>query len=347
MARMVTNSDELCFLEIGIPTYNRCRQLERLLTILEKEVQLIPNDVSIRITISDNYSSDNTQAMLQQHPFRESILGRINKENVGALRNIWGLYESCRAQYVWIISDDDIPKPGSVKKIVDVLINCQPIVLTFEFEQPLGSLDKRHGEKEGIEQITDMCKAIPHILVLGKLTKYITKAKDLQTVLINIGNLKDTGYGWQAVILEALKVSPCRNIAIIHEFLVSCDENFTKLTDGLTPQYWDDQLLLLNHEMVRSYCANYAERLRRGHPKYMVIMIYGVIAGLIETRNVPIFREYGKRLPFDLTYFRNPPVVLEWISLRLGIPAFPVMCVIAEYTGKIMSKLKGIVKRNA
>jgi glycosyltransferase involved in cell wall biosynthesis len=273
MARMVNNKDDICFLEIGIPTYNRCRQLERLLTILEGEVKSVPDDVSIRITISDNYSSDNTQEILQHHPFRESVLVRINKENVGALRNIWGLYESCRAQYVWIFSDDDIPKPGSLKKIVDGLINYKPTVLTFEFEQPLGSLVKRHGAIEGIEQITDMSQAIPQILVLGKLTKYITNANDLQTVLINEGHLKDTGYGWQAVILEALHLSKFRKITIIHEFLASCDQHYTRLFDELTPQYWDDQLLLLDHEMVRSYCADYAERLRRGHPKYMVMMI--------------------------------------------------------------------------
>jgi glycosyltransferase involved in cell wall biosynthesis len=94
MAQLVTNRTETCFLEIGIPTYNRSEKLERLLTILEQEVQLVPDDVSIRITIADNHSSDATHAMLRQHSFRDSVVVRVNEENIGALRNIWGLYET-------------------------------------------------------------------------------------------------------------------------------------------------------------------------------------------------------------------------------------------------------------
>ena len=186
MARMVTNRNERCFLEIGIPTYNRCRQLNRLLTILEEEVKSVPDVVSIRIRVSNNNSSDNTQAMLQQHPFRGSVAVQTNEENIGALRNIWSLYENSRAQYVWIISDDDIPKPGALKKIIDTLVHYNPTVLTFEFEQPPGAAPKRHGAGTGIEVLTDLSAAIPHVLVLGKLTKQVLYAERLQYALRNV-----------------------------------------------------------------------------------------------------------------------------------------------------------------
>jgi len=352
MARMVINRDEFCFLEIGIPTYNRCRQLERLLSILAEEVKSVPDDVSIRITISDNYSSDNTQEILQHHPFRESMLVRINKKNVGALRNIWGLYESCQAHYVWIISDDDIPKPGALKKIIDTLVRYNPTVLTFEFEQPPGAAPKRHGEKIGIEELTDLSDAIPHVLVLGKLTKQVINARQLQDALRNVFLSRDTGYGWLLVILEVIKLSPSPKIVIDHDFLASCDEDYLQITEGLTPQFWDDYLLLLDHQIVQENCHEYAQKYKYAHYGYMVKIIYVVMARVAKCTDYQIFQQAGKKLPFHISYFRNPFVFLQWISLRLGIPATRIVCRMSAYPGRIkrglftsIGELMMIVKR--
>jgi len=347
MARMVTNKDETCFLEIGIPTYNRSRQLERLLTILEQELRSVPDHISVRISISDNCSSDTTPSMLQRHSFSGSAVVRRNEQNIGALRNIWGLYESCQAQYIWIHSDDDIPQSGSVKKVIDALIDRQPSVLTFEFDQPMGAQIRRHGSKEGVELLSDMSQAIPNILVLGKLTKYVTEARNLKAVLANVSHVRDTGYGWQYVILEALQLSSHRTVAIIHEFLASCDEHFTKLLEEITPRYWDDYLILLDHDIVKSNCPEYVRKYKVGHFGYMVKMIYAVMAGLATTSNTAVFQEYGKKLPFHISYFKNPFVFLQWISLRLNLPSFLIICQMTEYPGRIKKFLSSGVGRLA
>jgi hypothetical protein len=99
MAKMVVRDGEWCFLEIGIPTYNRSRKLKRLLWILEQGTASIPLDLKIRVTVSDNRSSDAPQSILQEHSFRNKIVTRVNAENVGALCNTWGLYESTPADY--------------------------------------------------------------------------------------------------------------------------------------------------------------------------------------------------------------------------------------------------------
>ena len=335
MARMVTNRDEACFLEIGIPTYNRSRKLERLLTILEQEVQLVPDEVSIRITVSDNHSTDATQSMLQQHSFQDKIVARTNPENVGALRNIWGLYETVRADYVWIVSDDDIPKVGSLQKILNTLLRYEPTVLTFEFEQPPGAAPKRHGEKAGIEELTDLHEAIPHILILGKLTKHVINAAQLQDALRNMLFSRDTGYGWLLVILEVIKLASSPKIVIDHDFLAGSDQDYAQITDGLTPQFWDDYLLLLDHETVKGNCPEYAKKYRQAHPIYMVKMLYNVMAGLIKSADVNIFREKGRQLPFHTSYMRNPFVFFQWISLRFNFPASHILCRMTEYPERI------------
>jgi len=343
MATMVTD-DESCFLEIGIPTYNRSSKLNRLLTILEQETAVVSVDIKIRITVSDNHSSDATQTMLQQHSFRNKIVVRANAENVGALRNIWGLYETTQADYVWLIGDDDIPKPGSLQKILDTLMRYKPTVLTFEFEQPPGTAPKRHGERAGIEELTDLCEAIPHILVLGKLTKQVFSAKQLRNALQNVVYSRDTGYGWLLVILEIIKLVSLPKIVIDHDFLAGSDRDFSQITDGLTPQFWEDYLLLLDHEVVKVNAPGYVQHYRYAHPVYMVKMLYMVMAEVIKSTDKRIFREQGRRLPFHFRYFRNPFVAVQWVSLRLGLPSFPILCRVTDYPGRMKQILRSILR---
>lgn len=66
MVTLVRTSGELCFLEIGIPTFNRSVTLYRLLSILQAELNALPTGVSVRVTVSDNHSHDGTPTMLQR-----------------------------------------------------------------------------------------------------------------------------------------------------------------------------------------------------------------------------------------------------------------------------------------
>jgi glycosyltransferase involved in cell wall biosynthesis len=321
MTKLITNTGERCFLEICIPTYKRRAELSRLLGVLEREVNSLSERVTLRIAISDNSSPDDTQAMLRDHPLRERLVVRTQPSNIGALLNIWGLYERANAEYVWIICDDDIPKPGSLARIIRTLSVFRPAVVTFEFEQPPRSTTRRHGDREGVEELTDLVKGVPHLLVLGKLTKYVVDGTHLPSVLRNLEGLKNTGYGWQAVILEALRLADRKTIVLDHEFLAGCDDNYAQLTDGLIPSFWDDYLLVLDHPIVRENCPEYADSYRRRHGRYMVRMIYSVLAGVIRSEKVDAFEKKGRELSFDKRYLGNPFVLLQWLSLRTGLPA--------------------------
>jgi glycosyltransferase involved in cell wall biosynthesis len=345
MARMVPTNDDWCFLEIGIPTYNRCCKLDRLLTILERETATVSADVTIRVTVSDNNSSDATQSLLQQHSFRDKLTARTNPGNIGALRNIWGLYETTRADYVWILGDDDLPMPGSLQKIVDTLIHRKPTVLTFEFAQPPDAAPKRHGAKSGIEELTELSEAIPHILVLGKVSKHVINTAHLQGALRNVLSSRDTGYGWLLVILELIKLTSSPKIVLDHDFLAGSDQDFAQITDGLTPQFWDDYLLLLDHDIVSRNCPEYADQYRYAHPVYMVKMLYSVMAGLIKVADDTVFRKKGRNLRFYPRYLRNPFIAIQWVSLSLGLPALPLICRLADHLGIIKQRVLGMRQR--
>jgi len=156
---------------------------------------------------------------------------------------------------------------------------------------------------------------------------------------MNVFFSRDTGYGWLLVILEVFRLAPSPKIVIDHEFLAGCDEDYLQITEGLTPQFWYDYLLLLDPEIVQSNCPEYAKKYRYGHYSYMVLNIYAVMAGLIRCSDHQIFQEYGKRLPFHDSYFRNPFVFIQWISLRLGIPTSLIVYQMSEYPGRIKCDL--------
>ncbi len=345
MIKLVTKGDERCFLEICIPTYKRSRELNRLLSVLENELENAAETVTLRITVSDNCSPDDTQLMLATHALRDRLVVRTQPSNIGPLLNIWGLYERSNAEYVWMVSDDDIPKQGALGRIVRTLSSYKPAVLTFEFEQPPGSAQRCHGNRDGIEEFTDLAIAVPHLLILGKLTKYVVNGVCLTRALRNVQGLKETGYGWLALILDALWLADRKTVVVDHEFLAGCDENYARVTGALRPRFWDDYLLLLDHPMVTEHCGEYADGYRRGHGRYMVQLMYGVLAGVIKAEKTDAFEKKGRELPFDTGYFRNPFILLEWLSLRSGIPASRFVCAIERWWATSLRRLLGPLRR--
>lgn len=114
------------FLGIVIPTYNRARQLGELLDRLDRELREC--DAEVEVLVSDNASQDETaellQARLRTHPW---LRAHRQPENIQARPNIAWLVENApAADYTWIIGDDDLPLPGAVQFIVELLRAQRP-----------------------------------------------------------------------------------------------------------------------------------------------------------------------------------------------------------------------------
>jgi glycosyltransferase involved in cell wall biosynthesis len=78
----------------------------------------------VELLVSDNASSDGTQALVTAYQSRGAAIGYIrNETNVGADRNILNCYEHASGRYVWILSDDDLIEPGTVKRVVSALFS--------------------------------------------------------------------------------------------------------------------------------------------------------------------------------------------------------------------------------
>ncbi len=101
-------TDKQPLLSIAIPTWNRSFFLEKTLKQLQQELVYCEPE-SVEILVSDNFSSDNTQEIVDQAKISGLKLNYIrNEENIGSDANIAQCFNLATGNYVLILGDDDL-----------------------------------------------------------------------------------------------------------------------------------------------------------------------------------------------------------------------------------------------
>lgn len=175
-------------LTIGIPTYNRRNKLDNLLKqFIELSKAINIREYNIKILVSDNASTDDTEAMINGHIKQLQSCGyevEYNKQehNLGMDGNFKYIYENCKTDYLWYFSDDDILIIDSVKPLLDDLILTRPAICLSNFIQNPFSRENTIFLKdiEAHSQVfNDISKCVNSIIKYPKLTNYIIKKIDL------------------------------------------------------------------------------------------------------------------------------------------------------------------------
>ena len=126
-------------LTIAIPTYNRARFLARLLACLRRE--LPGYDDRVNVVISDNASTDDTAAVIGDFVTTSPHVRVLKqKTNCGMDGNFRACVEAVDGSYFWMLGDDDLPVPGAIAAILDVLERERPD-LAFLSSQWLPEID--------------------------------------------------------------------------------------------------------------------------------------------------------------------------------------------------------------
>lgn len=111
-------------LTIGLPTYNREKQIGNLINFLYSEINAlsIEERKEIEIFVSDNCSSDKTENIIKKSLLYQSKIVDIqyskNKENLGVVENVKKIYTTIQSGYVWLMGDDDKYKTSIVQKVL-------------------------------------------------------------------------------------------------------------------------------------------------------------------------------------------------------------------------------------
>lgn len=105
-------------LTIGIPTWNRSVEIANAIDSILTQVGNESRH-QIEILISDNASTDETQAVLDGYVKRypELFSTHRNPENVGFSRNVDTLFRHAQGEFVLILSDDDALEADALSEI--------------------------------------------------------------------------------------------------------------------------------------------------------------------------------------------------------------------------------------
>ena len=124
-------------LTICLPTYNRAKYLKMQLDRFSSMPQELWND--IRIFISDNCSTDETQSISEEYCGKEGmdIVYHRNDSNLGMDGNFVTCFKSSETKYVWLLGDDDI-----------ILIKRLPLVISLLKEKEIGVLHLGMGRDD-------------------------------------------------------------------------------------------------------------------------------------------------------------------------------------------------------
>jgi abequosyltransferase len=117
-------------LSICIPTFNRERFLKECLDSLENTWIS-----DIEIVISDNASTDETIALVEDYERRLPLRWQRHPTNLGSDRNFAAVVSMARGRYCWLLGSDDCVTPGALGKVIDQLRLHDPDILHFGYVQ--------------------------------------------------------------------------------------------------------------------------------------------------------------------------------------------------------------------
>ena len=104
---------------IGIPTYNRARTLARAV-----ESALAQTHGELEVVISDNASSDGTEALCRQVAADDPRVRYVrHPRNMGPTANFNHLFLACRGDYALMLADDDWLDPDYVARCLALLVD--------------------------------------------------------------------------------------------------------------------------------------------------------------------------------------------------------------------------------
>ena len=116
-------------LTVAFITYNRNKYLKRSLPCVLKQ---IGNDELAEILVSDNASTDDTRAFVEEMQKKyKNLRYRCNEENIGTEKNIHAALRESKGEYVLVAGDDDYFLDGALPVLLSAIVRYRGVSLFF------------------------------------------------------------------------------------------------------------------------------------------------------------------------------------------------------------------------
>jgi glycosyltransferase involved in cell wall biosynthesis len=228
----------MTLLTIGIPTYNRAKELERLLDRIVPACDLL----DIEILVSDNCSTDDTSTVLEKYKNFKCLRYIRNAANLGFDGNILNLIAKASGEFLWWLGDDDniaVEQLGGIKR----LLQDNPAVALF-FVGYMHDLPRNKHKSSGTNL---QCKVLS---AQQYADRYLHKATLISTNILNLAVVKSlrinqacVSKGWVNLHLLLLLVDQIKEkngqVVVINNPVV-----IQGMEEGRTPvNKWEKQFI--------------------------------------------------------------------------------------------------------
>ena len=116
-------------ISVCIPTFDRRQYLKPLLESLVAE----PGAERLQIVVSDNASTDGTEELCRSFSRGWPQVKYVRQpENQGPDRNFLSAVKHADAEFCWLFGSDDLPRPGAVARVLQLVDTNDPDLLLFD-----------------------------------------------------------------------------------------------------------------------------------------------------------------------------------------------------------------------
>ncbi len=106
-------------LSLCISTYKRAGWLSVNLRNIFAQIPEARDDLEVLVV--DNTSPDDTPEVVKPYLSRSDFRYLRNPRNVGMLGNLAVTAQRARGEYIWILGDDDLTRPGAIERALEIL----------------------------------------------------------------------------------------------------------------------------------------------------------------------------------------------------------------------------------
>ncbi len=320
---MTTSTSNQPLLSITIPTWNRGPFLR--LNLEQLASQLEGHDQSVEILISDNCSTDETEAVVSDFRQEGFPLRYIrNSENIGSDCNFAQCFNEAAGRYVMILSDDDLFVDGALSLLLALLEKNSYGVLSvavYGYEN-----DFRKEYPGGGFRLREFTDAADFVVELGVYSTLISANIISKELLSEVDARQFCGTNLVQTQLVYRAALRARQNACLEQRLIACKRNnsggyaFSQVFVDRFGDILDEcQVLGLPREAVRrleqrllvGFYPFYVWRQRLGDGEDLV---------LAEARFKTRFADRWAFKLFVAPIFSLPrPLALAWGAVAIGI----------------------------
>lgn len=287
------------FFTIGIPTYNRLIDLKRN---LESICNQIGDNKEIELLISDNASTDGTEALVREYQKKYSYITYFkNKENLGVSKNINLVFKRASGKYCMLHGDDDLYLPDSISTIINYIkadLDCA--VYYWNYYQQKEKVEVNCGLDNFLKTMSYVSTAISRLIIN---TSVYNKIPDK--------DLFDDSYIPQIYVIYRL-------LSINNKYM-SFNGNYLRLSGAATTAYDYGEVFMNNYFGILKHFIPYGLSMEAIKAEKAKILTRFIVPYYKKRQEKPVAIRMQDVVPCFVKNYKDEPYFEEYYKILLEI----------------------------